>query len=55
MRTKLRELRMDAPVAQHLIRVARRFYVDEPFGVDLKETVYALDSTTIDLCLALFP
>ena len=44
-----------AEFAQHLIRTARKLYVDEPFGVELKDTVYALDSTTIDLCLALFP
>ena len=50
-----RDWRIYAEFAQHLIRIARRLYVDEPFGVDLKETVYALDSTTIDLCLALFP
>ena len=35
--------------------MARRLYADEPLGVDLKETVYALDTTTIDLCLSLFP
>jgi hypothetical protein len=50
-----RDWRIHAEVAQHLIRIARRLYVDEPFGVDLKNTVYALDSTTIDLCLTLFP
>ena len=50
-----RDWRIHAEFAQHLIRIARRLYVDEPFGVDLKETVYALDSTTIDLCLTLFP
>ena len=50
-----RDWRIYAEFAQHLIRIARRLYVDEPFGVDLKETVYALDSTTIDLCLVLFP
>jgi len=38
-----------------LIQEARRLYRDEPFGLDLKETVYALDATTIDLCLSLFP
>lgn len=41
--------------AQALIRIARPLYADEPLLVDLKETVYALDSTTIDLCLQLFP
>jgi hypothetical protein len=50
-----RDWRIYAAFAQHLIRVARRLYIDEPFGVDLKQTVYALDSTTIDLCLAMFP
>lgn len=50
-----RDWRIYAQFAQHLIRIARRLYADEPFGVDLKETVYALDSTTIDLCLTLFP
>jgi IS4 transposase len=38
-----------------LIGQARELYTDEPFGVELEETVYALDSTTIDLCLSLFP
>jgi hypothetical protein len=38
-----------------LIRIARRLYAKEPLGVDLSETVYALDSTTIYLCLSLFP
>jgi hypothetical protein len=41
--------------AQALIRIARRLYAKEPLGVELCETVYALDSTTIDLCLSLFP
>jgi hypothetical protein len=41
--------------AQALIRTARRLYAKEPLGVELSETVYALDSTTIDLCLSLFP
>jgi hypothetical protein len=50
-----RDWRIYAEFAQHLIRIARRLYVEEPFGVDLKETVYALDSTTIDLCLSVFP
>ena len=40
--------------AQALIRTARRLYAGDPIGVELSETVYALDSTTIDLCLALF-
>ena len=50
-----RDWRIYAEFAQHLIRIARRLYLDEPFGVDLKNTVYALDSTTIELCLTLFP
>ena len=50
-----RDWRIHAEFAQHLIRIARRLYLNEPFGVDLKETVYALDATTIDLCLTLFP
>jgi hypothetical protein len=44
-----------ADFAQVLIGHARKLYLDEPFGVELEQTVYALDSTTIDLCLSLFP
>ena len=44
-----------AEFAQHLIATARRLYAEESFGVDLKETVYAFDATTIDLCLSVFP
>jgi hypothetical protein len=51
----VRDWRIYADFAQSLIGIARRLYVDEPFGVDLKESVYALDTTTIDLCLAVFP
>jgi hypothetical protein len=51
----VRDWRIYADVAQSLIGIARRLYIDEPFGVDLKETVYALDTTTIDLCLSVFP
>jgi len=40
--------------AQSLIGIARRLYAEEPLGVESKETVYALDSTTIDLCLSVF-
>ena len=47
--------RIFADFAQVLIRRARKLYADEPLGVELAETVYALDSTTIDLCLSLFP
>ena len=50
-----REWRIYCEFAQALIRLARRLYANEPIGVDLVETVYALDSTTIDLCLSLFP
>ena len=50
-----RDWRIYADLAQSLIRIARGLYADEPFGVDLKETVYALDASTIDLCLSVFP
>ena len=50
-----RDWRIYADFAQRLIGIARKLYVDEPFGVDLRETVYALDATTIDLCLSVFP
>ena len=50
-----RDWRIYADFAQRLIHIARDLYRNEPFGVELKETVYALDSTTIDLCLSLFP
>src|SRR5215467_4578382 len=50
-----RDWRIYADFAQILIGIARDLYRDEPFGVGLSETVYALDSTTIDLCLSLFP
>jgi hypothetical protein len=50
-----RDWRLYADFAQRLIATARRLYANEPFGVDLTETVYALDATTIDLCLAVFP
>jgi hypothetical protein len=42
-------------LAQGLIARARRLYANEPLAVELEQTVYALDSTTIDLCLSLFP
>jgi hypothetical protein len=51
----VRDWRIYADFAQSLIGIARRLYAEEPFGVDLKESVYALDSTTIDLCLSVFP
>ena len=50
-----RDWRIYADFAQGLIAQARRLYHDEPLGVQLQETVYAFDSTTIDLCLSLFP
>jgi hypothetical protein len=52
---EVRDWRLYADFAQSLIGIARRLYTDEPFGVDLKETVYALDASTIDLCLSVFP
>jgi hypothetical protein len=52
---EVRNWRIYADFAQSLIGTARRLYAQEPFGVDLNETVYALDTTTIDLCLSLFP
>ena len=51
----VRDWRIYAEFAQRLIGLARKLYVDEPFGVELRETVYALDATTIDLCLSVFP
>jgi hypothetical protein len=50
-----RDWRIYHDLAQLLIRRARALYVNEPIGLELDETVYALDSTTIDLCLNLFP
>ena len=52
---EVRDWRIYAAFAQRVIAMARKLYVDEPFGVDLNETVYALDATTIDLCLSVFP
>ena len=50
-----RDWRIYADFAQVLISIARELYTNDDFGVELDETVYALDSSTIDLCLALFP
>ena len=50
-----RDWRIYADFAQTLIRRARQLYCDEPFAVELAQTAYAFDATTIDLCLALFP
>ena len=47
--------RIFADFAQHLIGVARPLHAEDPMAVDLAHSLYALDSTTIDLCLALFP
>jgi hypothetical protein len=52
---QVRDWRIYADFAQILIGKARQLYAREPFGVELAHSVYALDSTTIDLCLALFP
>jgi hypothetical protein len=50
-----RDWRIYHDLAQVLIARARRLYANESFGAELEQTVYALDSTTIDLCLSLFP
>jgi hypothetical protein len=50
-----RDWRIFADFAQVLIGKARELYINEDFGIQLDQTVYALDSTTIDLCLAVFP
>lgn len=50
-----RDWRIYADFAQTLISIARELYIGDSFGIELKETVYALDATTIDLCLSLFP
>src|SRR5947208_13942554 len=50
-----RDWRIHAELAQRLIAQARKLYAGEDLGLDLANTVYALDSTTIDLCLSVFP
>jgi transposase len=50
-----RDWRIYADFAQLLINDARKLYSDEDFAIELDNTIYALDSTTIDLCLSLFP
>ncbi len=50
-----RDWRIYADFAQVLIGIARPLYAHDPIGVDLEHSLYALDSTTIDLCLSLFP
>ena len=52
---RTRDWRIYADFAQVLINTARKLYANDAFAVDLNETVYALDSSTIDLCLSLFP
>ena len=50
-----RDWRIHADFAQSLIAVARKLYAGDDFGVELSQTVYAFDATTIDLCLTVFP
>lgn len=50
-----RDWRIYADFAQVLIKTARELYANEDFGLELKQAVYAFDSTTIDLCLSVFP
>jgi hypothetical protein len=52
---EMRDWRIHADFAQGLIRIARLLYAEEAFGVDLDDTVYAPDATTIDSCLSGFP
>jgi hypothetical protein len=52
---EMRDWRIYADFAQHLIAIARKLYQKEPLAVELLNTVYALDATTIDLCLSIFP
>jgi hypothetical protein len=52
---RVRDWRIYAEFAHCLINTARPLYVNDDFGVELDQTVYALDSTTIDLCLSVFP
>ncbi len=52
---EIRDWRIYADFAMHLISIARPMYVDEDIGVELDQMVYALDATTIDLCLSVFP
>jgi hypothetical protein len=51
----VRDWRIYADFAQHLIGIARRLHADDPLAIELDDTAYALDSTTIDLCLSVFP
>jgi len=52
---QVRDWKIYADFAQALITIARALYINEPFGLELEQAVYALDATTIDLCLSLFP
>lgn len=52
---KIRDWRIYADFAQSLIQTARQLYIDEEFNFQLENTAYALDSSTIDLCLSVFP
>jgi hypothetical protein len=52
---ELRDWRIYADFAQILVAIARPLYVDDPIGVEMDQGLYALDSTTIDLCLSMFP
>jgi len=52
---ELRDWRIYSDLAHSLIISARALYINEPIGVDLQQTIYALDATTIDLCLSVFP
>jgi transposase len=52
---EVRDWRIYADFAKHLIGIARKLYQKEPLLIDIEQTVYALDSTTIDLCLSVFP
>lgn len=52
---KIRDWRIYADFAQSLIQIARTLYVDDDIGIELDNTVYALDATTVDLCLSVFP
>jgi len=52
---KTRNWQIYADFAQTLIQTARRLYIDEEFNFELENTAYALDSSTIDLCLSVFP
>jgi len=52
---EIRDWRIYADFAQTLIHTAKELYINEDFGLELKQTVYALDATIIDLCLSVFP